>query len=208
LIAYTLETAIKWGQGEAIVVSSDSQAILDVAATYGINTPFVRPAELAQDATPKLPVIRHALMQAEEVYGKKFDLILDLDPTAPLRTVQDIQRAVALMQDPTIETVFSVVSAHKNPYFNMVEVSDGRVTLSKQLPAKITRRQDAPRVYDMNASIYVYRRAYLLNPAVISPIAPSSQILEMDPISGFDVDREVDLKFLEFVLREGLFTWQ
>ncbi len=208
LIAYTIETAQKWGKAEAIVVSSDSEEIRNIARQYGVETPFIRPSELAQDDSPKLPVIRHALKESEAYFQKKFEYIIDLDPTAPLRTIQNIEDAVKRMTTKKPSTVFSVVPAHKNPYFNMVEIQNGKVVICKKLNSKVHRRQDAPPVYDMNASIYVYQRDFLLDESTLSPLAENSEILIMNPISAFDVDREVDFKFLEFVLKEKVFEFK
>lgn len=205
LIAHTIRQALKWGRALAIVVSTDSDAIAQVAKEYGALVPFMRPTPLAQDDTPKIPVIRHALLESEKFFHQTYDLIVDLDATAPIRGPHDLENCYQkyLTQKPNL--LFSVVKAHKNPYFNMVQVDEkGWAQLVKPLPDRITRRQDAPKVYDMNASIYFYSRAKLLDENANQNFFDRSIIYEMDELSAYDLDREVDFKFMEFLLQEGM----
>lgn len=205
LIAYTIEQALTWGRASEVVVSTDSDEIADVAKKYGALVPFIRPKELATDTADKLAVIRHALLESEKIYNANFDIVIDLDVTSPIRSVEDIENCYNLFQDKRPKVLFSVVHAHKNPYFNMVEVdSNGYAHLSKLLTGNIHRRQDAPIVYSMNASIYIYDSAFLRDEKNTSIFTNSSTIYEMGDLSGVDIDREVDFKFVEFLVKEGL----
>lgn len=203
LITYTLEQARNWNRPKDIVISTDSEQIAEVVRGLGFEVPFLRPDELAQDDTPKIPVIRHALAQAEIIYRKKYDLIVDLDVTAPLREPEDLENCYQKFCRMKPLTLFSVVEAHRNPYFNMVEVSgDGYARLCKSLPSGVHTRQGAPKVFDMNASIYFYDRNYLMDETMTSPVSSKSTVYEMSPESAYDVDREIDFRFLEFLMRE------
>ena len=203
LIAYTLEQAKSWNRPKDIVISTDSEQIAEVARGLGFEVPFLRPEKLAQDETPKILVIRHALIQAETLYQKKYDLVVDLDVTAPLRELDDLENCYQKFYRTKSLTLFSVVEAHRNPYFNMVEISpEGYARLSKSLANGVHTRQSAPKVFDMNASIYFYDRNYLLDEGVTSSISSKSTVYEMSPESAYDIDREIDFKFLEFLLRE------
>lgn len=205
LIAYTLEQAKAWNRPKDIVVSTDSEQIAQVVRGLGFEVPFLRPRELSQDETPKIPVIRHALIQAEALYQKTYDLVVDLDVTAPLREPGDLENCYLKFCRTNSLTLFSVVPAHRNPYFNMVEISgDGYARLSKSLPQGVPTRQAAPKVFDMNASIYFYDRNYLLDEATTRAISSRSTVYEMAPESAYDIDREIDFKFLEFLMREQL----
>lgn len=207
LIAYTIEQALKWGKASKVLVSTDSPEIAEAARKHGAQAPFLRPAELSGDAAPKVPVIRHAWREAEKLYGERYDYVVDLDATAPLRRVSDIEASLNKAAQKKSLTLFSVVPAHKNPYFNMVELDgDGWAGLCKKPAAGVTRRQDAPGVYDMNASIYVYSREFLEGDAA-SVLTARSAVHVMDELSGTDIDREVDFKFVEFILREGLWKF-
>lgn len=205
LIAYTIKQALKWGKAKRVVVSTDSQAVADIAESYGAEVPFLRPKKLAGDNSPKILSIRHALTECEGLYNEKYGIIVDLDATAPIRNTKDLDNCLKMFTEKKAKTLFSVVKAHKNPYFNMVEEKeDGFVKLCKKLPAEITRRQDAPRVFDMNASIYFFKRDFLINPKYIMPFSDKTAVYVMNELSAYDIDREIDFKFIEFLLKEGV----
>lgn len=207
LIAWTIEQALKWGKASRVLVSTDSPAVAEEARVHGALAPFLRPDELAGDSAPKVPVIRHAWREAEKIYGEKYDFVVDLDATAPLRRISDIDSCVELAWEKRALMVFSVVPAHKNPYFNMVELDGaGWAKLCKKLPDAVKRRQDAPKVYDLNASIYVYSREFLEGQG-LTVLTERSAVHVMDELSGTDIDREVDFKFVEFILKEGLWKF-
>ncbi len=204
LIAHTIRQALAWGKAAQVVVSTDSPAIAKCALKYGAQVPFLRPAELATDKSGKVPVIVHALKTCEEIYKTKFDLVVDLDATAPIRTLKDLDACLAMFQQKKPTTIFSVVAAHKNPYFNMVEYSSkGEVCLCKKLAKGIVRRQDAPKVFDANASIYFYSRDYLVNSKDPRPLNKDCLIYCMGEESGVDIDREIDFQFVEFLMKKG-----
>ncbi len=205
LIAHTIHAALKWGKADRVVVSTDSAAIARAARKYGAEVPFLRPAAFARDSSPKWHALKHVLEQSEKFFNERYDLVIDLDVTAPIRSGQDIDVCLQKFLRFKPKTLFSVTLAHKNPYFNMVEeTKNGRVRVSKKLRTSIVRRQDAPKVYAINGSIYVYSRNYLLKSK--NPIATSddSIIHVMDELSGIDIDREIDFKFVEFLIREGM----
>ncbi|MBF0386261.1 MAG: acylneuraminate cytidylyltransferase family protein [Candidatus Omnitrophica bacterium] len=207
LIAYSLEHCKAWGRAAHIIVSTDSSEIAEIALRWGAEVPFMRPPELATDTAPKVPVIRHALLSAEAYYGSQFDVVVDIDASAPLRTVRDIEGAFQAFCFGEVDTVFSVVPAHRNPYFNMVEEGlDGYCQLVKPLPGVITSRQIAPKVFDLNASIYFYKSDYLRDLAVLSPISRKSKVYVMDPICARDIDSEEDFNYVEYLVQRGLVT--
>lgn len=204
LIAYTIAQAFAWGRAKHVVVSTDSAQIAQIARDYGALVPFMRPAQLASDTAGKVPVIRHALVACEKIFGCRYDVVVDLDVTAPVRTIADLDACLKIYLIDKPNTILSVVPSRKNPYFNMLEVdSKGGIKICKRPRKKITRRQDAPMVYDANASIYFYRRDYLAKTKKPSLVGRRSRMYLMPEVSGFDIDREIDLKFLEFLVKEG-----
>lgn len=204
LIAYTVDQMLRWGKFDKFIVSTDSEEIAEVSKALGADVPFRRPAELAGDSSGKLSALRHALTEAEKHYGTRFDAVLDLDVTAPVRTVEDIDNIVKLFVEKKADCVFSVIKARKNPYFNMVEEgSDGTVKVSKVPEEDVTSRQSAPEVYEMNASMYVYDRDFLLDPENNTPYARVAYAYEMSEPDATDIDSERDFKFLEFLIKEG-----
>jgi CMP-N-acetylneuraminic acid synthetase len=200
LLAYTIATARACPFVDRVVVSTDSDAIATVARAYGADVPFLRPAELATAEAGKIPVLQHAVRTLEAA-GPRVDLIVDLDPTSPLRALDEVEACWRLAQSPETDIVFTVAPARKNPYFNMVELVDGYARLSKPPAGAVVRRQDAPAVYEMNASIYVWRRDYLLDDGRV--IGGRSRIVEMPAERSRDVDSETDFEFLEFLVATG-----
>ena len=206
LIYDTLKKAKEWGKGKHIIVSTDSDEIAKVAKELDAEVPFIRPQDLATDEIGKVEVIRHALKKCEEIYNEKFNAVMDLDVTSPVRKVQDLENSYQLFLRKNPKTIFSVVNAHRNPYFNMVEVGvDGKARVCKE-SASFVRRQDAPKVYDANASIYVYSREFLINEEGSNVITDNSIVYVMDDISRIDIDSEVDFKYIEFLVKENIIS--
>lgn len=205
LIYYTIKQAKEWGKGRRIIVSTDSENIARIAKEVGAEVPFIRSAELATNTTGKVAVIRNALISCEKIFGEIYNAVMDLDVTSPIRTIADLENAYKLFLEKTPKTLFSVVPAHRNPYFNMVEeTSDGRVNLSKK--GNFASRQEAPKVYDMNASIYIYDRAFLKDKNNTFPISDNSIVYVMDELSRIDIDSELDFKFIEYLVKEGIIS--
>lgn len=201
LIAHTIRQALAWPRGTKVVVSTDAEEIADVARRYGAETPFLRPTELATDTAAKMPVLIHALEMSERHYDMKFDVLLDLDPTAPVRTVEDIDRGWQTFQRAKRQVCFSVVKARKNPYFNMVERdAGGHVRLVKTPDKAYASRQATPAVWDMNASIYFYQTDFLRShPTSLWEGDPD--LFEMPPESAFDIDEERDFVITELMMK-------
>lgn len=203
LLCYSIEQARASGLFDAIAVSSDSEAILAIAQQCGVDHVVLRPADLASDQAAKLPAIRHCVVEVQQRTGIDFDTLVDLDATSPLRLPQDIIDAVALLESNAVGNVITAMPARRSPYFNMVELTaDGVAQLSKPLPGPIVRRQDAPRCYDMNASIYVWAAPRLL--ASDQLFHPDTRLHVMPEERSIDIDSELDFQFVEFVMAQRL----
>lgn len=202
LIAYSIEQARTTGLFDALAVSSDSELILEIARGYGVDFCIKRPDELATDQAAKLPVIQHCVIQVEELAGIVFDTIVDLDATSPLRSVTDIIESVALLEKRGVSNVITGAPARRSPYFNLVELNDeGFVRLSKSAPSQIVRRQDAPKCFDMNASIYVWNRPALFSSCSI--FHSDTLLFEMPEDRSVDIDSELDFRIVELLMAEG-----
>ncbi|CAD7288725.1 CMP-N,N'-diacetyllegionaminic acid synthase [Campylobacter suis] len=201
LIAYTIEQALDSKIFNHIVVSTDSDAIAEVAVKYGAEVFFKRDEHMASDTAGKLEVIRDALIKSEAHYAVKFDHHIDLDATAPLRDVSDIVLAYEQFLKDDNDNLITAMPSRRSPYFNLVELSkDGRVVLSKSLESAIVRRQDAPKSFDMNASIYIWKREILLT--CDSLFLPKTGLYVMPEDRSIDIDNELDFKFVEFIMGE------
>jgi CMP-N-acetylneuraminic acid synthetase len=197
LIVHTIEQALACERLDAVYVSTDSEAIAEAARTAGATVPFLRPAALATAAAPKIPVIEHLVGEVEKT-GERIDRIVDLDPTSPLRDLADIDACIELLDDET-DIVITAYESDKNPYFNMVELRrDGTVGLVKPPAGEIAGRQTAPKVYAMNASIYVWHRHTLAKGLWNG----RTRLHVMPRERSIDIDSEVDFSLVELLMTQ------
>jgi CMP-N,N'-diacetyllegionaminic acid synthase len=199
LIAYSILQAKCTTLFDSIAVSSDSEAILDISNEWGADYLIKRPPNLASDEAAKLPAIQHCVEEVECLSQKTFNVIVDLDATAPLRDSEDIIEAVNLLDKNNVSNVITGAPARRSPYFNLVELNDrGQVRLSKILEAPIVRRQDSPKCYDMNASIYVWQRNALITGTVLNE---DTLLYVMPEIRSIDIDSELDFELVTFLMQ-------
>lgn len=159
LIVHSIEQALACRGLDGVYVSTDSEAIAAVARAAGAEVPYLRPAELASDEAGKLPAVEH-LVRHLEGQGLRVARIVDLQPTSPLRLPADIEAALGVQE----ELVASVREAADNPWFNLCERgADGLLRLCRG--DGTARRQDAPPVFALNGSVYVWQRAALARAA-------------------------------------------
>lgn len=203
LIAYSIETAKQFALGKNAVIelSTDSREIKEVAGKTGLVTDYTRPEKLATDTAGKIEVLKDILEFSEKKKGFQYDYLLDLDVTSPLRNQHDLESAFKIIQeDDKALNLFSVNPANRNPYFNMVEQGeDGYYHLVKK--GAFLTRQSAPKVYELNASFYFYRRNFFeqQDPTTIS----DRSLVYIMPHTCFDLDHPVDFEFLDFLLQSN-----
>lgn len=161
LLEYTARAAAESGVLDRVVLSTDSPAIAEAGRRAGLEVPFMRPPALAQDETPMLPVVRHAL-ETLAAGGWMADVIVLLQPTSPLRRPSHIRDAVALLDRTGADAVVSVVELprHLSPDYVM-RIDEGRLRPFLPEGARVTRRQDARPAYSRDGTVYVFRRATL-----------------------------------------------
>ncbi len=198
VLAWTILQARASGLFAAIAVSSDSDAILDVAGEYGADFLVQRPAEMATDEAGKVGAIRHCLLAAEERFGQRVEVFVDLDATSPLRFVEDIVGSVALLRDTGAPNVITGCTARRSPYFNLVECdAAGHVHLAIPPAEEVLRRQDAPACFDMNGSVYVWRRDHFVeSPSVFYD---DTRLYEMPEDRSIDIDTPVDFELVKLL---------
>ncbi|SEV91831.1 acylneuraminate cytidylyltransferase family protein [Halobacterium jilantaiense] len=199
LIAHSIEQALAWDRANEVVVSTDDDEIRTIANEYGASAPFLRPEKLSTDEAAKVPVIQHALTETEKRERKEYDYIVDIDATAPLRDVTDIEDCFQVALEDSVSNAYTVTDADKNPYFNLVELDeDDYAHLSKELPDDVIRRQEAPPVYAMNASVYVYERDFLVRTDTVHGERTKVSIMPRE--RSVDIDTPLDLRFVEFLM--------
>lgn len=200
LINYTIEQALACPEIDFVYISTDDQKIADVAKQAGAIVPFIRPKSLATNSAAKLPVIKHLIEWIEES-GIEVDVIVDLDPTSPLRDVNDISRSIEKLD--MAESVITGYQSDKNPYFNMVEYTNESkpfVEISKRSLTDIIRRQEASMVYSMNASVYVWKRKSFSESLWSGKVA----LYEMPRERSIDIDSPIDFKLVELLMSEKI----
>ena len=137
LIGVTIKQALSSKLFDEVIVSTDSKKIQKTAIKFGAKSWFLRPKILSNDYSSKILAIRHAFMQSEKYFKKNFDICVDLDITSPLRNIDDIKKALKLfLKNKKIQNLFSVCEARRNPYFNMVEVKNRKVSIVKKYKKK------------------------------------------------------------------------
>lgn len=199
LIEYTIEQAQKSRVFDNIVISTDSKKISSIAKKMGLDVWFLRPKRLASDTAPKIPVIVHALKKAETYFKKQYSTIVDLDATSPLREVGDIHNSLKKFKSENCANLITVCKSRKNPYFNMVEKINDKFVLVKESKIPIIRRQDAPEIYEMNASIYIWSRSQLLSNDQL--INKSTSCYIMPEHRSIDIDSDDDFRYVEYLMK-------
>jgi N-acylneuraminate cytidylyltransferase len=195
LIAHSIEQALACSAIEGVYVSTDDDEIAKVATQYGAQVPYRRPAELASDQAAKIPAIEH-LVAHLEAQGRSISVVVDLQPTSPLRAPSDIEQALALA--PQADLVVSVTEPSHNPYFSLVEAQpDGTLRLSKS--AAGVRRQDVPEAWGLNGSIYVWQRPALARAARDGFWSVAVRPFVMPRERSVDIDDALDFEMAQWL---------
>lgn len=200
LIAYTIEEAKKSKFIDSIVVSTEDQEIAEVSKKFGANIPYMRPLELAQDDTPTIDCIIHMLNWLKENKNYIPDYVCLLQCTSPLRTFEDIDGTIEKMISTGMDGAVSICEAEVNPYWTNIFEGDKLKYFIKE-GKHITRRQDLPKVYSLNGSVYVIKTNVLLD----------KKTFEIENITGYimnsknsiDIDNEIDFKLAELLIKES-----
>ncbi len=200
LIAYTFEAALKSKLLNRVILSSDDDEIINAARKYGVEVPFKRPPELAEDDTPTLDVIVHAVKFLEEREGYFPDIVVTLQPTSPLRTADDIDHALRKHIETGADSVVSVVEArHWQPI--RAKKIENDILYSYCLEDKEgVRHQDLPPVYFRNGAFYSVKRDVLMKEHTMYGKITRPYI--MPPERSLDIDSEIDFMLTELLMRE------
>lgn len=206
LLNYTIKTARLFQEKflkTDIVLSTDSEEIRRVAEESGIITEYRRPENLAGDQVGKIETIKDVLLWQEDKNRMKYNFILDLDVTSPLRNIDDLTEAFKIITESAdAVNLFSVSNASRSPYFNMVELKEnGYYAQVKQPNNIVLSRQSAPQVYDLNASFYFYKRIFF-DLDYKGAITDKSLIYNIPHIC-FDLDHQIDFEFLSYLLEKN-----
>ena len=182
---------------DRVVLSSDDPEAVSVALAMGCDVPFVRPAQLASDSAPTVDVVRHAINEIDT----RYDLVVVLQPTSPLRIAADVDGAVKLCMHKNAPACVSVTACGKPPQWSY-EI-DQQQQLQPILPVQGagTRRQDLPPAYALNGAVFVVRADWLLSGGEMLPA--KTVAYEMPKARSIDVDDDTDLVIAEALARSG-----
>ena len=200
MIAWAIEQALRLECVDEVFVSTDSEEIANIARDYGATIPFLRPAELATDESPEWFAWRHFLDFLNTRGGRLPNVMLSVPTTAPLRLTSDIQRCIDLFELGTTDAVVTISDAHRNPYFNMVNIADeGFASLVAKSPSGNSRRQDSPKVFDMTTVAYVVDTKFIMEH--LGLFEGRVKAVHIPPDRAIDIDNLLDFEVAEFLLR-------
>ena len=201
LIGHTLTQAKLIENISCIIVSSDSKQILEEGKVHGADILLQRDDMLASDKAGKIDAIIDSLIHAENQLNIDFDYIIDLDVTSPLRNISDIKNCLGFIKDRGFKNLITVTNAKKNPYFNQIEITNEGPRLIRS-GQNIKSRQSAPKIYDMNASIYVWAKDFLLNEKTL--FSKDTIVYDMPEERSIDIDNLLDYKFVKYIIENEL----
>lgn len=184
------------------IVSTDSEAIANVARESGLDVPFYRPEELSGDRISDLEVLTHALVEMERLDGVIYDIVVMLQPTSPLRRVEHVQNAIQMLVDGHWDAVWTVCETDsKNHPLKQLTVHEGRLDYYDPAGKLIIARQQLVPVYHRNGVAYVLRRGCLLDQQSIKGERTGALVLDENMIS---IDTSWDLELAEFIYSKRL----
>ncbi|SCW82029.1 CMP-N,N'-diacetyllegionaminic acid synthase [Lachnospiraceae bacterium C10] len=182
-----------------IVVNSDSQELISILDNNGMQKVEIieRDESLAGDLIGKIAVISDCYKKMQDRMTKSYDMVVDLDITSPLRTVQDLEKVIDKQVKTGADVTTTVALARRNPYFNQVKSTQHGVR--KVIESDFTARQQAPEIYDLNASIYAYKPTYLESGKGV--LDGYCEVVEMYDTGILDIDHENDFELMEVIAK-------
>jgi CMP-N-acetylneuraminic acid synthetase len=194
LIAWSIEQALAVDQIDSVIVSTDSEEIAEIARDFGAEVPFIRPAEISGDSSPEWGAWQHALRHFQSSRGCLPEAFVSIPTTSPLRFASDIKNCLNEFERVRPDSVITVTESRRNPFFNMVRKdSNGLITLMGNSESRISRRQDAPVIFDITTVCYVLNPEFVLRKnsifdgKVIGIEIPSERALDIDTLFEFQI---------------------
>jgi len=202
LVRICIEQAIRCV--EQVIVSSDSKEILSIAESYGSVVIIERPSELAEDTTPKIPVLQHAIKEVGKRGIEISDIIYDLQPTSPLRKDESLLDAFSIFnKEKEAENLISINKTSIHPSYNLVtRGDDSRVKLLNKPRKPVTGRDLLPETFLINGLIYIWRENALMERVNNNIIGDYTISYETDEIESLDIDTENDLFIAKTIVNQ------
>jgi CMP-N,N'-diacetyllegionaminic acid synthase len=196
LIAWTIEAAKKSKYIDRIILSSEDDEIIEVASEWGCEIPFKRPIELAQDDTPGIDPVLHAL---DNIRG--FDYLVLLQPTSPLRSTEDIDGAIMKCIESNSNSCVSITESDKSPYWMFTMNKDYTLCKLLQDGRNDYQRQLLPKTYYLNGAVYVAEIKWLSTEKKF--VSNSTNAYVMPKERSIDIDSIFDLRLAECMINNS-----
>ena len=197
LIAWSIEAANNCSYIDKVIVSTDYKNIAEISKQYNAEVPFLRPDELAADNSSTVDVIFHAVDWLDKYQNYRPQFIVLLQPTSPLRKVEDIENAIRIIEDnkndKKIRAIVSVCETDHHPWWSNILPEDGRMENFLKPDILNKRRQDLPVFYRLNGAIYIAETDYLhkyngfLGPDTFAYKMPRTRSIDIDSILDFEL---------------------
>ncbi|OKY24701.1 acylneuraminate cytidylyltransferase family protein [Thalassotalea sp. PP2-459] len=201
LVQWTIEAAQQALEISDIIVSTDCENIADIAKQSGVSVPFLRPDSISGDEATAIDVVRHTANYLTE-QGKSYDYVIWLQPTSPLRTVENIQHAIQVLKDKQASAVISVCECDHSPMWSNTLASDGNMqNFISTFVKKNPRSQALPTYYRLNGAIYIAKIEQLLEQETFF-LDSNVYSYVMKREDSVDIDHHLDFKLAEFLLDE------
>jgi N-acylneuraminate cytidylyltransferase len=197
LIGHAIRTGQESGMLDRIIVSTDDTQIARIARDLGAEAPFKRPEELAQDTSPEWLAWQHAVDQMDD-----FDTFVSLPCTSPMRNGEDVRNCIELFERGGCDVVVTAREAERHPSFNMVTIDEnGYAAIALPPKEHITRRQDAPAVFDLTTVCYVSTPGFIRRHSGVFQGRVKAAIIPAE--RALDIDTELDFAFAEFMMERN-----
>ncbi len=200
LLAYTIEVALASKLITNTILSTDDEKIAAVGREWGVAAPFIRPAELAQDDTLHLPVMRHATAFMEQKLGELFTHLVILQPTSPFRTVGDLDGTIKLLLETGADSAVSVVEVQSDHPLKAKRLEGDRLQPFFAPEPEGIRRQDLPKAYRRSGAVYAMRRDLVMEEGKIYGDYVVGYKVPME--RSIDIDDELDWLKAEYLWRK------
>lgn len=196
LIAWTISAARKSRYIDKLILSSDDDEIMTIARKFGCDVPFTRPGELASDTSGTVEVILHAINNIHE----KYDYIVILQPTSPLRSVSDIDNCIENCFEKNAPSCVSVTEVEKSPYWMYILDENARMKSVIDFKNRSMRRQELPATYALNGAVYVVNSESFMKTQKLIESETVAYIMPI--IRSLDIDTEYDLMIAQMILNQ------
>ena len=194
LLGNSIKQASRSRYVNRVIVSTDSDKISREAIRNKAEVPFIRPSKLAKNNSPEIETWRHAIKFLNK--DNDIDFIASIPTTSPLRLVSDIDNCIKRAIKKNLDMVFAVTEASRNPYFNIVELKNKKLSLVGSSKKNIFRRQDAPQCYDLTTVCYVFKPEFIMKKKNL--FSGKTGFVVIPKHRATDIDDKIDYKIAKF----------